>query len=147
MDFMPIHIKISDKSINPWDEVSQYQKKELSAGKYGALSLFVGTMRDLNLGNQVDSMQIEHYPEMTQKHLTDIATQLCKEYDIMDVLVIHRVGTINPGEPIVVIGVWSVHRKDALIVNHKLVEALKTTVPLWKKEFLLSGHQWVKINT
>lgn len=144
-------VEIFDKPYDPWYEAKSYQDECLDTGKYGAMALFVGTMRDLNEGDAVISMTLEHYPEMTQKHLEKITEDAINKFDILDVLLMHRVGQVFPSDPIVCVAVWSIHRAAAYDANRFVMEDLKAKAPFWKKE-VLEGEQeanerWVKKNT
>ncbi len=144
-------VEIFDKSYDPWQEAQRYQKDYLEEGKFGAMALFIGTMRDLNEGDGVASMTLEHYPEMTQKHLEKIAKDAMDKFDVLDVMLMHRVGQVFPSDPIVCVAVWSVHRAAAYDANRFVIEDLKAKAPFWKKE-ILEGEQensmrWVEKNT
>ena len=117
-------------------------------GKHGAMTLFVGTMRDFNENDNVSSMTLEHYPEMTYKHLEKIAADALNNFDVLDVLVLHRVGEIFPNDPIVCVAVWSEHRAAAYDANRFIMEDLKAKAPFWKKETLeAENERWVEKNT
>ena len=142
-------IKITDQPFDPYQELQLYQNTQLDhLGVIGATSIFIGTMRDFNQGSQVTGMSIEHYPGMTEKQL-----ELCVEkaqglWSILDSLIVNRVGTITPNEVIVLIAVWSSHRGDAFDATRYIMEALKSTVPFWKKECIdTDAQRWVVSNT
>lgn len=140
---------ISSEAFDPWSMVDDYQKKMSSlAGQYGATAVFVGTMRDFNEGDTVSEMFLEHYPGMTEKHLNNICLQARGEYQLLESLVVHRVGLIKPNEPIVLVAVWSAHRKQAFEACREIMEDLKSKAPFWKKEQLHDGDdRWVEKNT
>ena len=142
-------ISIIEQQFDPWQALSEYQKTHTqNAAKYGATAVFVGTMRDLNEEQIISDMFLEHYPGMTEKYLEKISQQLVSKYQLMDVFVIHRVGHISPDETIVLVAVWSAHRKQAFEACRELMEELKSKAPFWKKETLKSGkQQWVEHNT
>lgn len=142
-------IKICPEPFDPWREIIRYQNSmSVMAGKYGATSVFVGTMRDFNEGDEVQGMTLEHYPGMTEKQLEKIVAEACLQSDLLDVLILHRVGNIEPAEPIVLVAVWSSHRGDAFDACRNIMEALKTNAPFWKKERLQNGRQrWVEKNS
>ncbi|MFQ5993865.1 MAG: molybdenum cofactor biosynthesis protein MoaE [Acidiferrobacterales bacterium] len=140
-----MHIELRDTSFNPWDELQQYQCG--LGDMYGATVSFIGTMRDFNEGETVQLMKLEHYPGMTEKHLREIGEQAHARWDIVDGLVIHRVGVLRPGDPIVLIVVWSVHRAAAFAACRYLIEELKSRAPFWKKETLDDEARWVEHNT
>ena len=104
-------------------------------------------MRDFNEGENVTGMTLEHYPEMTQKHLETICQEITQRWDILDTLVIHRYGDIQPNDPIVLLAVWSAHRGDSIPACHYLIEELKTRAPFWKKETIRDKSRWVTKNT
>jgi molybdopterin synthase catalytic subunit len=144
-----MEIKIIETSFDPWQEIQQFQfSKNEMKGKYGATSIFVGTMRDFNEGDNVKGMTLEHYSGMTEIQLGKIITEAMQKWKIIDVLLIHRVGDIFPDEPIVLVAVWSSHRGDAFDVSRFIMEALKSKAPFWKKEILQSDAvRWVGKNT
>lgn len=144
-----MQVKVLESSFDPCLEVQQYQSsKAVMNGKYGATSIFVGTMRDFNEGEDVKGMTLEHYPGMTEKQLEMIVTDAMQQWQIIDALVVHRVGNVFPNEAIVLVAVWSVHRGDAFDVSRFIMEALKSKAPFWKKEILKSDDvRWVEKNT
>jgi len=144
-----LQVKVLESSFDPCLEVQQYQSsKAVMNGKYGATSIFVGTMRDFNEGEDVKGMTLEHYPGMTEKQLEMIVTDAMQQWQIIDALVVHRVGNVFPNEAIVLVAVWSVHRGDAFDVSRFIMEALKSKAPFWKKEILKSDDvRWVEKNT
>ncbi len=142
---MPADIRTAP--FDPWQETQQYQQAHLEAGKYGATASFVGTMRDFNQGDDVTSMTLEHYPGMTESYLGKICDEAMQRWELIDCLIIHRVGEIHPNDPIVLTVVWSAHRKEAFEACRYLMEELKSRAPFWKKEGLENGHRWVDKNT
>ncbi len=142
-----MRVTITESAFDPLQEVAVYQKS-LPAGKFGATAVFVGTMRDFNDGNTVTSMTLEHYPEMTERHLTQLAEQVRHSCNVTHLLIKHRVGEIHPGESIVLVAVWSEHRAAAFEACEMMVENLKSQAPFWKKENLVAGQsRWVEHNT
>ena len=108
----------------------------------------MGTMRDFNEGDDVQTMTLQHYPGMTEKQLEAIIHQAKKDFGIDEALIIHRVGKILPADTIVITAVWSAHRKAAFDANRFLMEELKHNAPFWKKETLKDGSErWVEKNT
>ncbi|MEE8388425.1 MAG: molybdenum cofactor biosynthesis protein MoaE [Acidiferrobacterales bacterium] len=139
-----MEIRVFDGVLDPLAEVSEYeQSKSELAGHFGATSIFVGTMRDRNQGGAVSAMTLEHYPGMTEKYLTRVSEEAAKRWDIMDSLVVHRVGAMLPNDPIVVVAVWSAHRDDAFKACRYIIDELKTRAPFWKKEMVDGGERWV----
>jgi molybdopterin synthase catalytic subunit len=120
-------------------------QRELLAGRddVGALATFIGLVRDLE-GASLEQMTLEHYPGMTEKALTDIAEQACERWRVLDLAVIHRVGTLRPADQIVLVMVASAHRDDAFSACQFIMDYLKTEAPFWKKETSDAGSQWVE---
>ena len=114
---------------------------------FGATTIFIGTMRDFNEGDSVQSMFLEHYPGMTESSLERIMQQAADQWHLNDLCIAHRVGTVYPGDPIVCVAVWSAHRKEAYEANRMIMEELKSTAPFWKKEQLKDQQRWVQCNT
>lgn len=143
-----MHVELRTSGFDPWAEVQRYQDTALGgAGKYGATSVFVGTMRDFNEGDTVRAMTLEHYPGMTEKHLRHISEEAARRWDILDSFIIHRIGAVHPNDPIVLVAVWSAHRAAAFEACRYLMEELKSRAPFWKKEELEQGVRWVEKNT
>lgn len=142
-------VRITAEPLQPWSEVASHEQGHEAglANARGACSVFVGSMRDFNEGDQVMGMTLEHYPGMTDRHLERIAAEAEQRWDLLDVLVVHRVGDLDPGDPIVLVAVWSAHRKDAFEACRAVMEELKSRAPFWKKERLVSGTRWVEKNT
>ena len=141
-----MQIEIMEQAFDPWRRLSEYSATAVS-GQFGATAVFVGTMRNFNRGDEVKSMQLEHYPEMTSTQLERIVERAATKYAIGDALVVHRVGEILPGDAIVLVAVWAVHRRDAYAGNRDIMEELKSTAPFWKRELLSDGARWVRENT
>lgn len=140
-------VRIAESAFDPAAELSAHERK-LPRGAHGAQASFVGTMRDLNEGDAVVGMTLEHYPGMTEKELDAIVDEARAQWQILDALIVHRVGEIAPGEPIVLTAVWSAHRAAAFDACRFLMEALKSRAPFWKKEALADGtSRWVEKNT
>ena len=110
----------------------------------GGLASFVGLVRGANDGASVKGMTLEHYPGMTEKALEDICAQAHARWDLVDTLVIHRVGALVPGDRIVLVGVASAHRGEAFEACEFIMDYLKTRAPFWKKEDTAEGARWVE---
>lgn len=108
----------------------------------GAIVTFTGVVRDLAQGD-LDVMEIEHYPGMTEKALTKIATEAKERWSLGDVLVIHRHGRLAPGDRIMMVATAAPHRKDAFEAAEYLMDYLKSRAPFWKKEITGQGADWV----
>jgi molybdopterin synthase catalytic subunit len=110
----------------------------------GGLASFVGLVRDANDGKAISGMTLEHYPGMTEKALEDICTQAHARWNLIDSVVIHRVGALAPGDRIVLVGVASAHRGEAFHACEFIMDYLKTRAPFWKKEATAEGTRWVE---
>lgn len=146
-------IKITEQAFDPWHELSTFQLAMRRDGEFGACANFIGTMRDMNEGDSVNGMLLEHYPGMTEKHLELIVNEAKARWAVLEALVIHRVGELLPNDPIVLVAVWSAHRKDAFEASRFIMEDLKSKAPFWKKESVSATDQqaeknrWVAKNT
>ena len=116
----------------------------LSNPNIGAVVSFVGQVRDLNQGNHVSAMRLEHYPGMTEKSLAHIIEQAKARWSVVDALIIHRVGELKPLDQIVLVLTASAHRHDAFAACEFMMDYLKTEAPFWKKESISSGERWVE---
>jgi molybdopterin synthase catalytic subunit len=112
--------------------------------KIGAVASFVGVVRNVNDGDSIAGMTLEHYPGMTEKSIEDIITQARGRWQVMDALVVHRVGTLRPTDQIVLVVVTSGHRGDAFAACEFIMDYLKTQAPFWKKEATAKGERWVE---
>ena len=142
-------VEVLDAPFAPWSYLAEYEAQmgEAQGGQFGATSVFVGTMRDFNEGDTVRGMTLEHYPGMTEQHLQKIGEQAAGRWALVDWLIVHRVGDLAPADPIVLVAVWSAHRKDAFEASRFMMEELKSSAPFWKKERLAEGSRWVEKNT
>ena len=116
----------------------------LAQPSIGALVSFVGQVRDLNGGDVINTLTLEHYPEMTQKALEAIELAAKTRWDVIDTLIIHRVGTLKPLDQIVLVAVTSAHRGEAFKACEFIMDYLKTSAPFWKKEATNQGERWVE---
>lgn len=110
----------------------------------GAVASFVGYVRDYNDGQDVRGMFLEHYPGMTEKALQKIVIEAEQRWPLLRVEVLHRVGRLQPGEPIVFVGTASAHRQAAFDACNFIMDYLKTRAPFWKKEDTPEGERWVE---
>lgn len=110
----------------------------------GAVAAFVGLVRDMNVGSAVSGLTLEHYPAMTQKALQGIVAQAMQRWQIIDALVIHRVGHLQPMDQIVLVAVASAHRGEAFHACEFIMDYLKTQAPFWKQEQTPEGARWVE---
>ena len=140
-------VEVRAGALEPWRELAAYETARGADRAVGAAAVFVGTMRDVNGGDAVVSMTLEHYPGMTERHLEKISGEAAVRWNVIDTLIVHRVGELRPTDPIVLVAVWSAHRKDAFEACRWLMEELKSNAPFWKKEQLEGGSRWVEKNT
>jgi molybdopterin synthase catalytic subunit len=110
----------------------------------GGVASFVGIVRDVNEGDRVSELTLEHYPGMTEKSIERIVGEARTRWDVIDALVVHRVGLLEPGDPIVLVVVASGHRGDAFAACEFIMDYLKTQAPFWKKERTGEGARWVE---
>ncbi len=109
----------------------------------GAVASFIGVVRDMNDGDSVADMTLEHYPGMTEKALEDIEAQAKARWNIFATRIIHRVGTLKPTDQIVMVAVSGAHRGEAFAACEFIMDYLKTAAPFWKKESTPQGARWV----
>jgi molybdopterin synthase catalytic subunit/molybdopterin converting factor small subunit len=116
---------------------------EVASEDAGAIATFTGTVRRHSRGRDVVRLEYEAYAEMAEDVLAEIATELRDRYTLGDVAIHHRVGALSPGEASVVIAVSAPHRPDALAACRDAIDALKTRIPVWKKEVYADGEEWI----
>jgi molybdopterin synthase catalytic subunit len=112
--------------------------------KIGAVASFIGIARDVNDGDAVSTLVLEHYPEMTEKALEGIVAEARGRWDVMEILVVHRVGELKPTDQIVLVAVAGAHRGEAFAACEFVMDYLKTRAPFWKKEQTPKGARWVE---
>ena len=127
----------------PFDQNAEYRWLS-ETHSVGATTIFVGKVREMNLGDKVSSLYLEHYPAMTEKALREIVAEAKQRWAIQRVSVIHRVGLLQTGDEIVLVGVSSAHRGDAYAANEFIMDYLKTRAPFWKKEQTTQGERWIE---
>ena len=111
--------------------------------RVGAVCTFTGTVRDLNDGQNVSSMELEHYPGMTEKAIEAMIDEAARRFDIFAARVVHRVGLLLPLDQVVLVAVTSRHRGESFKACEFLMDYLKTQAPFWKKEQTPGGARWV----
>lgn len=109
----------------------------------GAVASFIGCVRDINEGDTVGLMYLEHYPGMTERELEKIAAEAHTRWNIFDSLIIHRVGELKPLDQIVFVAVTSAHRGESFAACEFIMDFLKTKAPFWKRETTPQGDRWV----
>ncbi|MFP4560419.1 MAG: molybdenum cofactor biosynthesis protein MoaE [Thiohalorhabdus sp.] len=136
-----MQVRVQQEAFDVGAELAAHRPNGAGAG---AEVHFVGNVRDLNDGEAVEVMELEHYPGMTERELERVAREAGERWELLETLVIHRFGRLHPGERIVLVSVWSAHRADAFDACRYIIDTLKTAVPFWKKEALPEGgHRWV----
>ena len=133
-------VSIQTADFNLADEVETLRKND---PRIGAVCSFVGTVRDRNDGLVVSSMELEHYPGMTEKAVEAMIDAAITRFDIFGARVVHRVGLLQPLEQVVMVAVTSAHRGDSFKACEFLMDYLKTQAPFWKKEQTPEGARWV----
>ncbi|MGZ4462618.1 MAG: molybdenum cofactor biosynthesis protein [Gaiellaceae bacterium] len=116
---------------------------EVGDEEAGAIATFVGTTRRSSRGRRVLRLEYEAYPGMAEQVMEEIAAELAERHDLLHVAIHHRVGTVQVGEPSVVIAVSAAHRQAALAACKEAIDTLKQRVPLWKKEVYEGGEEWI----
>lgn len=111
--------------------------------RVGAVCSFIGTVRDRNDGNAISTMELEHYPGMTEKAIEAMIAEAHQRFDILGARVIHRVGLLRPLDQIMMVAVISVNRGQSFQACEFLMDYLKTQAPFWKKEQTPEGTRWV----
>ena len=122
------------------DEVEALRKNDK---RIGAVCTFTGTVRDRNDGLSVSSMELEHYPGMTEKAIEAMIDEALARFDIFGARVVHRVGLLQPLDQVVLVAVSSAHRGESFKACEFLMDYLKTQAPFWKKEATPEGARWV----
>jgi molybdopterin synthase catalytic subunit len=137
---MKHRVSIQTADFNLADEVAALRAGDT---RVGAVCSFIGTVRDRNDGSEVSSMELEHYPGMTEKSIEAMMDAAHKRFDIYAARVIHRVGLLQPLDQIVLVAVSSAHRGESFQACEFLMDYLKTQAPFWKKEQTPDGARWV----
>ena len=135
---MPVRVQTADFDVS-------HELATLRAGdaRVGAVAVFIGMVRDINQASEVATLTLEHYPGMTEKALAAIVDEAKSRWNIIEALVIHRVGEMKPTDQIVLVAVTGSHRGEAFAACEFIMDYLKTRAPFWKKEETPSGPRWV----
>ena len=134
-------VRVTQEAFDPQREVAAFTAGRDDAG---ALVSFVGYCRAATDGAAVQELRIDHYPGFTEREIARLAEDVRQRFDCPDLLVVHRVGTVHPGEAIVLVAALSTHRASAFDVVRVLMDYLKTDAPLWKKESGPDGARWIE---
>ena len=137
---MTARVTIQTGNFNLADEVDALRKNDK---RVGAICTFTGTVRDRNDGLSVSSMELEHYPGMTEKAIESMIDEAMARFDIFAARVVHRVGLLQPLDQVVMVAVTSAHRSESFKACEFLMDYLKTQAPFWKKEETPDGARWV----
>jgi molybdopterin synthase catalytic subunit len=137
---MRFTVQIQTADFDLGEEVARLRDGDAGVG---AVCAFVGTVRDRNDGSSVASLELEHYPGMTEKSIQSMMAQAQARFDIRAARVIHRVGLLQPQDQIVLVAVTSAHRGESFQACEFLMDYLKTQAPFWKKEVTPEGAHWV----
>jgi molybdopterin synthase catalytic subunit len=135
-----IEVRVQTGDFDLGLEVARLRRDD---ARVGAVVSFVGTVRDLNDGQSVAEMELEHYPGMTEKALEDIVAQARQRWPLYGALVIHRIGPLKPLDQIVLVACTAAHRGEAFAACEFIMDYLKTDAPFWKKEQTPEGARWV----
>ncbi len=136
---MDPRVLVQVEDFNVGDEYQALAQSNAS----GAIVTFVGKVRDMNLGDDVVGLSLEHYPGMTEKALAEICDEAEQRWPLEAIRVIHRVGDMTTGDQIVFVGVASAHRGAAFEACEFVMDYLKTKAPIWKKERTTEATRWV----
>ena len=134
-------IKIQKKDFNIDDEIDLIKSKHLNVG---AISTFVGYVKNLNNQKKVKFINLEVYKEMAYKTLENTSSIVLKKWNTIDILIIHRFGKLNINEKIVLVATFSLHRKDSFEACNFIMDYLKQDAPFWKKEFYNDSYKWLQ---
>jgi molybdopterin synthase catalytic subunit len=135
-----IRISVQQEDYSIGEQVDLLRK---GRNDIGAIVTFSGLVRDLNEGDAINSLSLEHYPGMTEKQLGQIAREAEQRWPLQAITILHRVGELHPGDQIVLVITASQHRQAAYEANEYIMDYLKTRAPFWKKESLKSGSRWL----
>ena len=134
-------IKVQEQDFDIGAEITALTQGDHSIG---GLACFVGLVRDVTGEDTVETMTLEHYPGMTERQLEKLEAEARERWDLQEVLIIHRYGTLAPGDHIVLVATASAHRGAALASCEFLIDWLKTKAPFWKLEATDAGEKWVE---
>lgn len=138
-DAMLVRVQREDFSID-----EELRRVRARSKRIGGIAMFLGTARDRSKGKDVDSITFEHYEGMAQKKLREIRARALKDFDVIEMLVLHRYGEIGIGENIVLIIAGAEHRAEAFQACKWAIDELKQITPIWKLEHTPEGEVWVE---
>ena len=134
-------IKIQEEDFNIEDEINRVKLQHLNVG---AVSTFIGYVRSLNNQQKVTSINLEVYKDMAYKSLEGICAKAQEKWDIIDILIIHRFGKLKVKEKIVLVAIFSMHRKESFDACNFIMDYLKKDAPFWKKEYYNDNYEWLE---
>jgi len=134
-------IRIYDSPFDPAGEIKSFESRTSGAG---AFVTFTGKVRYKARGEKVTGLHLEHFPGVTEKSIESLVNEARNRWKVEDLLVLHRVGRLNPGEPIVLVAIAAAHRRDAFEATDFLMDGLKTQAVFWKKEIRENGEEWIE---
>ena len=135
------NVRIQQEDFVVTDEIEAIKKV---SNNIGGITIFLGTGRELSKGENISKLNFEHYPKMAEKKLEEIRLQAIKDYGIIEMVIIHRIGEIDIGENIVLIVAAGEHRKETFKACEWAIAELKRTTPIWKRETTTTGEVWVQ---
>ena len=135
------NVRIQQENFVVTDEIEAIKKV---SNNIGGITTFLGTGRELSKGENISKLNFEHYPKMAEKKLEEIRLQTIKDYGIIEMIIIHRIGEIDIGENIVLIVAAGEHRKETFKACEWAIAELKRTTPIWKRETTTTGEVWVQ---
>ena len=133
-------IKIQKKNFDLDKEIGIIKSRN---GDIGAISTFIGYVRNINNKKEVTSIELEVYKDMAFKSLDNICNSAIKKWALIDTLIIHRFGKLKVNEKIVLVATFSIHRKDSIAACNYIMNYLKKDAPFWKKEFYNKDYRWL----
>ena len=137
------NVRIQQENFVVTDEIEAIKKVSRNIG---GITTFLGTGRELSKGENISKLDFEHYPKMAEKKLEEIRIQAIKDYGIIEMIIVHRIGEIDIGENIVLIVAAGEHRKETFKACEWAIAELKRTTPIWKRETTSTGEVWVQDN-
>ena len=137
-----IRVEIRAESFDPWGEMGHWNDDS------AAVAVFVGRVRATAMdGRPLQALELEHYPGLCERQIRGMAEQLQLDHGAGAILVLHRVGRLAPGEPIVLVAVQADRRGTAQRCSAALLEQLKHQAPFWKREWCAGQGTWLAVNT
>lgn len=134
-------VRVQEKDFSVDEEIERVKK---TSKRIGGIALFLGTARDFSKGKDISGLSFEHYPVMAERKLNEIRERAIKDFGIIDLSIVHRIGKIEIGENIVLIVAAAEHRKEAFQACEFAIDELKRITPIWKKETTVTGEEWVE---